>query len=147
MTNVTSANGGATVGKPEAGDTISVTFNTPLDPSTVPATGSITLCSNVAGCSASTHTLITINGLSSTAGFDIANSYETSGFTQTVAGTFTLSADHLTVTFTITGTPDANAKKGTTTAKIVFVPNPALADLAGDAAAGSYTMPTAITWF
>ena len=60
-------------GKPEAGDTISVTFNTPLDPSTVPATGTITLCNNLAGCSASTHTLITISGLSSSAGFNVAN--------------------------------------------------------------------------
>jgi len=67
--------------------------------------------------------------------------------TQTIAGTFTLSPDDLTVTFTITGTPDGNAKKSTATAKIIFVPSPALADLAGDAAAGSYTMPTAITWF
>ena len=144
------ANGGPTVGKPEAGDTIEASPSTPRSTSEHRCPGDgvdHVLCNNVAGCSASTHTLITINGLSSTTGFDISNAFEASGFTQTVAGTFTLSADHLTVTFTITGTPDANAKKVTTTAKIVFVPNPALADLAGDAAAGSYTMPTAITWF
>jgi Chitobiase/beta-hexosaminidase C-terminal domain len=147
VTNFTSANGGATVGKAEPGDTISVTFNTPLNPSSVPATGTITLCNNLAGCSTSTHTLITISGLSSTTGFNVPNVYEKSGFTQTINGTFSLSADHLTVTFTITGTPDANAKTDATTSSFTFTPSPALQDLAGDAAGGTYTTPAAITLF
>ena len=99
VTNFTSTNGGATLGHADPGDTVSVTFNTPLDPNSVPATGTITLCNNLAGCSTSTHTLITISGLSSSAGFNVPKVLEKSGFSQTVAGSFTLSADHLTVTF------------------------------------------------
>ena len=147
VTNFTSANGGATVGRAEAGDTISVTFNTAINPSTVPATGTITLCNNVAGCSISTHTLITISGLSSSTGFNVAKVYEKSGFTQTINGSFSLSADHLTVTFTITGTPDANTSTAATTSSFTFTPSTTLQNLGGDAASGTYTTPTPITLF
>lgn len=147
VTNFTSTNGGATLGHADPGDTVSVTFNTPLDPSSVPATGTITLCNNLAGCSTSTHTLITISGLSSSAGFNVPKVLEKSGFSQTVAGSFTLSADHLTVTFTITGTPDVNAKTDATTSTFSFAPSTTLLDLSGNAASGTYVTPTALTLF
>ena len=51
------------------------------------------------------------------------------------------------MTFTITGTPDANAKTDATTCSFTFTPSPALQDPAGNAAGGTYTTPTAITLF
>ena len=51
------------------------------------------------------------------------------------------------MTFTITGTPDVNAKTDATTSTFSFAPSTTLLDLSGNAASGTYVTPTALTLF
>ena len=99
-TSIASTNAsGNTVGVMGVGDTFAVTFNYPVNPSTIAATSTMSLVGS------STGTTIKITGLTVGAGFAVTSNYEASGDTSAATGTLSLSNSNMTVTFTVTGNP------------------------------------------
>ncbi len=111
VTGITSANGGATAGQLQTGDTFAVTFNHALNPGTINTTAGATTITLAGGGS---NTTITINTLTAASGFVVGSNYEKSGKTSTASGTLSLSNGNKTVTFTVTGAPtnSGNIKAG-----------------------------------
>jgi hypothetical protein len=134
VVSIASANVGANANKAEKNDTFSVTFNNALNPSTVAATGTITLV----GSASSTN--ITISGLTVAGGFTMPAVYETSGQTSSAAGSLALSNGNKTITFTITGSLSngANVKIGAAAA-FTFTPLATIADTSGSSGAAAFS--------
>ena len=142
VTNITSADSDSTAGHANSGDSVSVTFNQALSPSSIPATGTITL---VGGGS---QTTITISSLSSAGGFVVATNYEKSGNTSSATVNFALSNGNQTVTATISGalSNSGNVKTGTAQT-FTFTPAATVTDTNGTAAGGSHATPSALLLF
>lgn len=142
VTNLTSSDSGGTPGFTNSGDTISVTFNQALTPSSIPASGTITFTAN------SSITTITISGLTTAAGFTVATNYEKNGNTSSATVTYSLSNGNRTVTATISGSFSNAGNLRTGIAKtFTFSPTNTITDTHGTAASGAYTTPAAITLF
>ena len=146
VTAITSTNApGNTVGMMGVGDTFAVTFNYPVNPSTInTVAGSSTITLVGSGNS----TTIAVSGLTSASGFGVTSNYEKSGNTSTGAGTLSLSNSNTTVTFTVTGglTNTGNIKTGSPST-FTFVPLSTIADTNGDTAATSYNQSVALQIF
>ncbi|HET8895408.1 MAG TPA: DUF5305 family protein, partial [Gaiellaceae bacterium] len=142
VTNLTSSDSGGTPGLANSGDTISLTFNQALSPSSIPASGTITLTAN------SSITTITMSGLTTAAGFTVATSYEKNGNTSSATVTYILSNGNRTVTATISGSfSNAGNLKTGSARTFIFSPTNTITDTHGTAAGGSYTTPAGITLF
>jgi len=142
VTSLTSSDSGGTPGLANSGDTISLTFNQALTPSSIPASGTITLTAN------SSITTITISGLTAAAGFTVATNYEKNGNTSSATVTYSLSNGNKTVTATILGSFSNAGNLKTGAAKtFIFSPTSTITDTHSTAASGTYTTPAAITLF
>ena len=142
VTNLTSSDSGGTPGLANSGDTISVTFNQALNPSSVPASGTLTLTAS------SGITTITISGLSTAAGFTVATNYEKNGATSSATVTYSLSNGNQTVTATISGSfSNAGNLKTGTAQTFTFTPTNAITDTHATAASSNYTTPSATLLF
>jgi hypothetical protein len=142
VTAIASHDGGGTPGKAQTGDTFSVTFNQALNPSSIPASGTITLTG------ASGSTTIAITSLTASGGFTVATNYEKKGNTSSASVAFGLSNGNQTVTATISGALSnaGNVQTGTGTT-FTFTPAATITDANGTAASGSYTTPSALQLF
>jgi hypothetical protein len=123
----------------DVGDTFTVTFGEALNPATVAATGTLTLSRSNGNTSYGISGLT--NGLVTTGGTGYLTSSSTTR-TITYAGSLALSNSNRTVTFTVTGTCAGTCTARSTTAQqgqFQYSPNPALRDLAGNAATGTVT--------
>ena len=100
--DVQTANGGATVGKPELGDTVTYTFSEPIDPQSILAgwTG------------ASTNVVVRINNTNP----DRVLIYNSANTTQLPFGTVSLGGNYMGTnrTFGVTGTPSTMVRSGST---------------------------------
>jgi hypothetical protein len=143
VTAITSTNAsGNTIGKMGVGDTFAVTFNYPVNPSTVASSSTMTLVGS------SSSTAVTISGLTSASAFTVASNYVNSTYTSAAAGTLTLSNLNKTVTFTVTGSPSNSTQLSAGSAKtFTFVPLSSIADTSGDTAATSYSQSVALQIF
>jgi hypothetical protein len=139
ITSITSTNApGNTVGLMGVGDTFAVTFNYPVDPSTIIA-GAQTMTL------AFTASTIKITGLTSAA-FVVTSPYVSSG-NSAATGTLSLSNANTTVTFTVTGSPTNPGKLVAGPAStFTFTPLAAIQDLSGDSAS-SYSQSPALQIF
>jgi hypothetical protein len=143
VSSISSTNAsGNTVGQAGVGDTFSVTFNMPLNPSTINTTAGASTLTQVGSGSSTT---ITISNLTSSSGFSVGSNYEKSGNTSTAAGTLSLSNGNMTVTFTITGSPtnSGNIKTGSAQT-FTFVPLSTIQATSGGFASTSFNQSTAL---
>ena len=142
VTNLTSGDSGGSPGLASSSDTISVTFNQALNPSSIPATGTITLTAN------SNITTITISSLSSAGGFTVPTNYEKNGNTSSASVNYSLSNGNQTVTATISGSFSNPSKLQTGSAQtFTFTPSNTITDTHGTAASSSYTTPSPLQLF
>jgi hypothetical protein len=123
------------------GDTFSVTFNEAINPSSVPATGTLTLSR-----SRNSNTQWGISGLTdgnSTTGSAnyLPNPPLFSTYTVSFTGTLVLSNNNQTITFTVTGSCNGsqcpNMTSTTTNGQFQFEPDTDLRDMAGNAPSSS----------
>jgi hypothetical protein len=141
VTGIDSSNGGAVAGTAEIGDTFSVTFDHAVDPTSIPATGTI----SVTG-SGSTAT-ITISGLTAPAGFTVPK-YQANKNTSVATVAFALSNGNRTVTATITSAfTNPSGVQGGRASSVTFTPSATITDVSGTPASGSYTTPNALLLF
>jgi hypothetical protein len=144
---IATANGGATTGKPDLGDTMTLTFSEQIDPATVLAgwsgssTPIVVRITNVAG----QHDKVTFWNAANTtqlplgsvdlgqAGYVSTGGAITFGATGT-ASTMVQAAGVLTITL---GTPSATATRVNTNTTMIWTSTTTVADLAGNAATGN----------
>lgn len=144
---IATANGGATTGKPELGDTVTLTFSEQIDPATVLAgwsgssTPIVVRITNVAG----QHDKVTFWNAANTtqlplgsvdlgqAGYVSSGGAITFGATGT-ASTMVQAAGVLTITL---GTPSAPATRVNSNTTTIWTSTTTVADLAGNAATGN----------
>jgi hypothetical protein len=142
VTAVASRDSDGTPGKANSGDSFSVTFNQALNPSSIPASGTITLTGS------GNSTTITIAGLTATGGFNVATSYAKKNTTSSASVAFGLSNGNQTVTATISGAFSSPGSLQTgSAATFTFTPATTIADVSGTAASGSYATPSALQLF
>jgi hypothetical protein len=142
VTAVASHDSDGTPGTANSGDSFSVTFNQSLDPTSVPASGTITLTGSGGS------TTITITGLTASSGFDVAASYEKKGKTSSGPVAFGLSNGNQTVTATISGSlSNPGSLQAGSAQTFTFTPAGSIADTSGTAAGGSYATPSALLLF
>jgi hypothetical protein len=143
VTGITSTSAsGNTVGVMGVGDTVSVTFNYALNPSTIASTSTMTLVGSSSG------TTVKISGLSVGAGFAVTSNYEVSGDTSAAAGTLSLSNNNMTVTFTVTGNPTKPADLVAGSAStFTFTPLATIQDIYGDTSSPSFSQTPALQIF
>jgi hypothetical protein len=124
-------------------DTFAVTFAEAINPSTVPATATLTIQRARSG-----NTTYGISGLTSgqlstgNTGYLTQPPNNSTTYTVTYAGTLTLSNGNKTVTFTVTGACAGSCSSLSSSAvsgAFTFTPNTALQDPAGNAATGTIT--------
>ncbi|MGZ6997003.1 MAG: OmpL47-type beta-barrel domain-containing protein [Acidimicrobiia bacterium] len=129
-------------GSVQAGtDTLSVTFGEALDPTKVPATGTLTLSRSRTGNTTWGISGLT-NGQLSTGTTGYLKQPTFGSYTVIYAGSLALSNGNRTVTFTVTGACSGSCSNLSTTAVSgawVFTPATSLLDLAGNAATGTLT--------
>jgi len=123
----------------DVGDTFTATFGEALNPTTVAATGTLTLSRSSGNTSYGISGLT--NGLVTTGGTGYLTS---SGTTRTITytGTLALSNSNRTVTFTVTGACAGTCTARSTTAQqgqFQFSPATTLRDLANNTATGTVT--------
>jgi hypothetical protein len=129
LSSASSADGGGTAGRMQAGDTITLTFSEPLTPSSVP--GTVTVSIQRSGSST-----LTINGLIQSAG--ISNTYLTgNNASASATGSVALSADHRTITITLGAVTGTGAAAGT--GSVAVSPATSLTDASGNAVDGTTT--------
>jgi hypothetical protein len=145
---IATANGGATAGKPELGDTVTLTFSEQIDPATVLAgwSGSSTpIVARITNGGASQHDKVTFWNAANTSQLPLGSvdlgqaGYVSTGATITFGATGTAStmvqaAGVLTITL---GTPSATASRVTTNTTMIWTLTATVADLAGNAATGN----------
>jgi len=146
VTSITSTNfSGNTIGKMGVGDTFVVTFNYPVNPSTINTTAGASTMTLVGGSSTTT---IKISNLSSASGFSVASNYVASTITSTAAGTLSLSNANKTVTFTVTGAPTNSSSLAAGAAvTFTFTPLATIQNTSGDTASTSFSQSTALQIF
>jgi hypothetical protein len=133
------------------GDTFSVTFNEPINPSSVPATGTLTLSR-----SRNSNTSWGISGLTDgtlTTGSTnyLQNPPIFSTYTVTFAGSLALSNNNQTITFTVTGNCSGSQcgsmTSTTSNGQFQYRPDPDLRDMAGNAPSTSTVTATSTVMF
>lgn len=146
VSSITSTNAsGNTVGKMGIGDTVAVTFNYAITPSTINTTAGASTMTLVGSSSATT---ISISGLTAASGFSVTSNYVTSGTTSAAVGTLSLSNSNKTVTFTVTGTPtNASSLVAGAASTFTFAPLATIQDTSGDTASTSYSQSPALQIF
>lgn len=146
VTSIASTNAsGNTIGVMGVGDTFAVTFNYPVNPSTIDTGAGASTMTLVGGTSATT---ITVSGLSSSGGFVVTSNYVGSGKTSAAVGTLSLSNSNKTVTFTVTGSPtNSSFLKAGSASTFTFTPLATIQDTSGDTASTSYSQATALQIF
>jgi hypothetical protein len=131
--------GGASTGKIEVGDTMTVVFSEPLNPASVPSTTTVTEA-DPAGAGNDT---LTITGITNGARSTGSDNYVTADglVVDFAASTVVLSASNTTVTITVGGTCQntgcAAIGQQLTTASLSFGAAPTITDVVGVAAAGT----------
>jgi hypothetical protein len=146
VTSIASTNAaGATVGLMSVGDTFAVTVNSAISPSTIDTVAGASTMTLVGSSSSTT---FTIGDLTSSSGFVVSSSYESTGQTSTAAGTLSLGNSNKTVTFTLTGSPtNAGKLKVGTSSTFTFTPLATIQDVNGDSASTSYSQSPALQIF
>jgi hypothetical protein len=129
--NITTSNKNGAI---NVGDTFTVTFSEPLNPSSVPASSTLAMSRGFG------NTSYNISGLTDGNETTGAGGYITSSFstrTLNYAGTLALSNNNQTVTFTVTGTCTGSSCGSATTSPssgtYQYTPSTSLRDLAGNA--------------
>jgi hypothetical protein len=126
-------------------DTFKVTFTEAIDPASIPATGTLTLSRQN-----SSNTTYAISGLTNGALTTGSGNYlSTASGTKTVtyAGTFALSNNNQTVTFTVTGACSGSCSSvtsTTTSGAFSFTPASTVKDVAGNSASGTTTASSTV---
>jgi hypothetical protein len=147
-TGIATANGGATSGKPELSDTMTLTFSEQIDPATVLASwsgASTPIVVRITNAGAGQHDKVTFYDATNTtqlplgsvdlgqAGYVPTSGAITFGATGTPS---TMVQAGAVVTITL-GTPSATATRVTTTTTMIWTSTTTPADLAGNAASGN----------
>jgi chitobiase/beta-hexosaminidase-like protein len=128
-----------------AGDSFAVTFNEALDAASIPATGTLTLSRQN-----SSNTTYAISGLTNGALTTGAGNYLSTASgnkSVTYAGSFGLSNNNQTVTFTVTGTCAGSCSSVTSTTSsgaFSFTPATSIKDVAGNGASGTTTASSTV---
>jgi predicted ribosomally synthesized peptide with SipW-like signal peptide len=156
-TDVQTANGGATAGKPELADTVTLTFSEQMDPDTIvsgwsgASMGMAVRISNAGGASndivtfwnAANTTQLTALGSVNLGRAGYVNTGATISFGASgTASTMVQAAAVVTVTL---GTPSATANTVANTTTMSWVSSTIPADLAGNAASGNTRSETGVT--
>jgi hypothetical protein len=124
------------------GDVVATITNPNAYPVTIAGASTMTLVGS------SSSTTFTIGDLTSSGGFVVSSSYESTGQTSTAAGTLSLGNSNKTVTFTVTGSPtNAGKLKVGTASTFTFTPLATIQDVNGDSASTGYSQSPALQIF